>query len=286
VRVATALELKIDPPTWSAVKKLAPLIRKISAERIRDELTRLLCSGHANRGLELLRKSGLLKLLLPEVEAMTGVKHSPDFHPEGDVWVHTKLVMSKLPKPQTGRLTPVLAWATLLHDVGKPPTRKKKKVRGRLRWRFPGHAEVGEAMARRILQRLKFSRAEIDAICAIVGNHMTFKDVTSMRLSTLKRLMARPTFEEELDMHHADCLGSHGMLKNYNFLRRKRRELAKESIRPKPLVTGRDLLAMGLREGPQIGELLRQVEEKQLEGDLKSRDEALKWLRLQLDLSK
>jgi poly(A) polymerase len=141
-------------------------------------------------------------------------------------------------------------------------------------------------MACKILKRLKFSGAEIDAICAIVGNHMTFKDVTSMRLATLKRLMGRETFTEELEMHRADCLGSHGMLKNYRFLRRKGKELAKEVIRPKPLVTGHDLLKMGVEEGPEIGNLLRQVEEKQLEGELKTRDEALKWLRLQLDSGK
>lgn len=275
VRVATVLNFKIERKTWNAVKKLAPKIRKISAERIREELTRILTSGDPARGLELLRTSGLLKHLLPEIEAMIGVKHSPDFHPEGDVWVHTRLVMSKLPKKRS----PALAWAALLHDVGKPKTKEKKKVKGVWRWRFPGHAEVGERMSRKILERLKWSKAETDAVCAMVANHMTFKDVTSMRLSTLKRLLARPTFAEELDLHQADCLGSHGMLKNYLFLKKMRRKLGKEQVRPKPLISGHDLMALGLPEGPGIGQMLRSVEEKQLEGELKTRDEALAWVR-------
>lgn len=279
VRVATVLNFRIEPRTWKALRKLAPKIKKISAERIREELTRILCSKHASRGLDLLRRSGLLKLLLPEVEAMAGVKHSPDFHPEGDVWVHTRLVMSKLPHPRS----PALAWAALLHDVGKPRTAEKKKVKGSWRWRFPGHAEVGERMSRKILARLKWPRADADAVCAMVANHMTFKDVRAMRLSTLKRLLARPTFAEELDLHRADCLGSHRMLKNFNFLKRKRREFGVEQVRPKPLVNGRDLLAMGLAEGPLIGELLRAVEERQLEGELKTREQALEWLRQKLE---
>src|SRR5207247_1531924 len=147
----------------------APLIKKISAERIREELTKLLCSGNAKRGLQLLHGSGLLRHLLPELEAMRGVKHSRDYHPEGDVWVHTLLVMSKLPP---NKLTPTLAWATLLHDVGKPKTCERKKVKGRLRWRFPGHAEVGERMSKKILGRLKWPRAETEQICEMVKNHM------------------------------------------------------------------------------------------------------------------
>jgi len=275
VRVATVLNFKIEAKTWRAILKLAPKIRKISAERIREELTRIFCSEYAARGLDLLRRSGLLKLLLPDIEAMVGVRHSPDFHPEGDVWVHTQLVMSKLPMPRT----PTLAWAALLHDVGKPRTYVKKKVKGSWRWRFPGHAEVGERLARKILGRLKWPRAETQAVCEIVANHMTFKDVRSMRLSTLKRLLSRPTFAEELELHRADCLASHGMLQNYRFLKKMRKELGREQVHPKPLVNGRDLLALGLEEGPQIGQWLRAAEEKQLEGELKSRAEALEWLR-------
>ena len=278
VRVATVLNFRIEAKTWRATRKLAPLIKKISAERIREELTKILCSDHAARGLDLLRRSGLLKILLPEIEAMAGVKHSPDFHPEGDVWVHTRLVMSKLP----GNRTPTLAWATLLHDVGKPRTCVKKKVKGSWRWRFPGHAEVGERLARRILDRLKWPRADTQAVCDIVANHMTFKDVQSMRLSTLKRLLSRPTFVEELELHRADCLGSHRMLGNYRFLKRMQKALTREQVRPKPLVNGHDLLEMGLYEGPEVGRWLRQVEEMQLEGDLKTRGEALAWLRQQL----
>ena len=278
VRVATALHFKIEPRTWKAVQKLAPLIKKISAERIREELTKLLCSGRAERGLRLLYESGMLKVLLPEIQAMRGVKHSRDYHPEGDVWVHTLRVMSKLP---ADRLTPTLAWATLLHDVGKPKTAEKKRVKGRWRWRFPGHAETGDRISRKILGRLKWPRAETDQICEMVRNHMTFKDVRAMRLSTLKRLLARPLFPEELELHRADCLGSHRMLKNYQFLKRKQKEMTREIIRPKPLVTGHDLLAMGWEEGPEIGCLLRMVEEKQLEGDLKNREQALAWIRVE-----
>jgi poly(A) polymerase len=278
VRVATVLNFKIEPKTWRAVRKLAPKIRRISAERIREELTKMFCSEHAARGLDLLRRSGLLKILLPEIEAMVGVKHSPDFHPEGDVWVHTALVMSKLPAERT----PALSWAALLHDVGKPLTCEKKKVKGIWRWRFPGHAEAGERLSRKILKRLKWPRADTEAVAGMVANHMTFKDVRAMRLSTLKRLMSRPTFAEELELHRADCLGSHRMLANYRFLKKMQGKLTREQVRPKPLVNGHDLIEMGMAEGPQIGQWLRQVEEKQLEGELKTRGEALGWLRRNL----
>jgi len=279
VRLATTLDFKIEPKTWAALKKLAPLIRRISAERIRDELDKILTSSRAPRGLQLLSDSGLLKAVLPEVAAMQGVEHSPDYHPEGDVWVHTGLVLSKLP---ANKLSKNLAWAALLHDVGKPRTQEKKKVQGEWRWRFPAHAEVGAKIAAKMLARLKWPRAEAEQVSDMVRNHMTFKDVQAMRVSTLKRLMARPTFADELQLHRADCLGSHGMLDNYRFLLRRGRELGREEIRPKPLARGQDVMALGVPEGPEVGRLLRALEEKQLEGELRTREEALKWLQEQV----
>ncbi len=274
VRFAAQLGFRIDSGTWKAVVALTPKIRSVSAERIRDELTKLLCSPFRVQGMRLLQRSGMLRVVLPEVERMRGVQQPRRYHPEGDVFVHTLRVLGGLSDPD-----PCLAWAALLHDVGKPPTFEKSVVRGHRQIRFPEHARVGAEMADRILVRLRFSTADREAIVGMVANHMTFKDVQAMRLSTLKRLLARPTFDQELKLHEADCRGCHGKLDNVRFLKRKRREISIEEVRPPRLINGRDLLEMGLKPGPRFGEILAAVEEAQLEGSVRTREEALRLAR-------
>lgn len=272
VRFAAELGFRIEAATWRAVVAMAPKIRRVSAERVCDELTKLLVSPRPGLGLKLLARSGLLARVLPEVERMRGVGQPKAFHPEGDVFVHTASALDGLPRKPSGRL----AWATLLHDVGKPPTFEKSTKKGLRRIRFPEHARVGAGMAEKILRRLRFSNADREAIVAIVANHMTFKDVPEMRLSTVKRLLARPTFEEELAMHRADCLACHGKLGNVRILRGWQKRLAAEEIRPPRLLTGQDLIALGLKPGPSFGRILHEVEEAQLDGRVKDREEALR----------
>ncbi|MDD2710013.1 MAG: CCA tRNA nucleotidyltransferase [Verrucomicrobiae bacterium] len=276
VRFAAQLGFRIDPATWRAVCKEAPAIRRVSFERIRDELTKLLLAPHAAEGLRLLWRSGLLRHLLPEVDAMAGVRQPRAYHPEGDVWKHTRLVVAHLRKP-----SPRLAWAALLHDVGKPPMAEKSVARGRWRLRFPNHAGCGGEMADRILLRLRFSTADREAIVAMVKNHMTFKDCQAMRLATLKRLLARPTFEEELRLHRADCLASHGSESHVRYLRRRQKELSAAGIRPPRLLNGRDLIELGLQPGPVFGQILAAIEEAQLEGRVSTRGQALDEARKQ-----
>jgi poly(A) polymerase len=271
VRFAAQLGFRIEPRTWRAVVAMAARIRKVSAERVRDELTKLLLSPQPGPGLKLLAKSGLLRHALPEVDAMRGVGQPKAFHPEGDVFVHTVAALGRLPR----RRSAALAWATLLHDVGKPPTFEKSTRKGIRRIRFPEHARVGAEMADAILRRLRFSNAEREAIVAMVANHMTFKDVPRMKLSTVKRLLARPTFEEEIAMHRADCLASHGSVANVRILRGWQKKLGREEIRPPRLITGADLIALGLEPGPLFGRLLHEIEEAQLGGEVTTREEAL-----------
>lgn len=269
VRFAANLDFEVEPATWRQVKAQARFITQVSRERIRDELVKLFTGPKPGRGLTLLDESGLLKIVLPEVAKTKGVPQPPEFHPEGDVFVHTRMLLDLLRKP-----TPVLAMGALLHDVGKPPT---FRVADRIR--FDGHDRVGRGMAQKICRRLRFSNDQTEAICELVGNHMRFKDVRQMRVSTLKRFLARPTLEEELKLHRADCLASHGDLSNWRFLHAKRKELGAEEIKPAPLLTGHDLLKAGYPEGPLIGEILRGVEEKQLEGELTAGEEALDWVK-------
>ncbi|MCC7518953.1 MAG: CCA tRNA nucleotidyltransferase [Verrucomicrobiae bacterium] len=270
VRFAAELGFRIEAATWRAVRAMAPRIRRVSSERIRDELTKLLVSPRPGHGIKLLAKSGLLRRILPEVDRMRGVPQPRAFHPEGDVFVHTTVALDQLPKKPSA----ALAWATLLHDVGKPPTFERSPRRGR-RIRFPGHAGVGAKMADRILRRLRFSNAEREAIAEIVGNHMTFKDVPRMRLATIKRLLARSTFEDELAMHRADCLASHGSVSNVRILRGWQRKLKREEIRPPRLVTGADLIALGWKPGPIFGRILAEIEDAQLAGEIATREQAL-----------
>ena len=278
VRFATVLEFEIESLTWDAVAAHAPSINEISAERIREELVRIFISPQRVRGWDLLDASGLMGAILPEVEAMKGCEQPPQFHPEGDVFKHTRIMLDLLPK----EVSLTLVFSVLFHDIGKPPTSSVDE-NGRIR--FNGHDRIGAEMTEVIMQRLRFSRAEIDATVEAVRQHMVFKDVPNMRVAKLKRFMARPTFADELELHRVDCQSSHGMMENYDFLRQKRDEFANEPIIPPPLVRGNDLLALGLKPGPKIGEILEAVETRQLEGALRDREEALEWVKREYSLS-
>lgn len=274
VRLAANLQYDIEPATFAAVKELSPQIAVVSAERIRDELIKTFTRPHAGRGLQLLADSGLLREVLPEVAAMQGVEQPPEFHPEGDVFVHVKMMLDLLP-PNPGE---VLAFAVLLHDVGKPPTFERAPDR----IRFNEHDRVGAEMAEIILRRLRFSNEQIDRIVVCVREHMRFQHVQQMRPSKVKRFLQWETFSDELELHRIDCLSSHKFLDNYNFMKTKAAELPPEVVKPKPLLTGHDLLALGLTPGPQVGRILAEVEELQLEERLQSREEALAYARRRL----
>jgi len=272
IRFATVLGFEIDPATWHAVVERATSIKEISAERIRDEFVKILTSRNRLRGFDLLDQSGLLRAILPELEPMKGCAQPEQFHPEGDVFQHTRLMLKLLPE----KVSVPLVLSVLFHDVGKPPTAMTDEA-GRIR--FNGHDRIGAEMTESIMERLRFSRAEIDAAVEMVRQHMVFKDVPRMRVAKLKRFMARPTFVDELELHRVDCASSHRMMENYEFLLQKREEFANEPIIPPPLVRGDDLIAMGFRPGPQFGEILEAVETRQLEGGFANRDEALDWVR-------
>jgi tRNA nucleotidyltransferase/poly(A) polymerase len=265
IRFAARLNFSIEPTTLEAVRQEAHCIAKISSERIRDELLRILTEGGARRGLELLDEAGLLRPVLPEVKAFQGVAQPPEFHPEGDVWTHVLLMLERLDNP-----SPTLALGVLLHDVGKPPT---FRIADRIR--FDAHAEVGAGMTAEILSRLKFANEENDRVTSLVANHMRFKDVQQMRLSTLKRFLRLPHFEEHLELHRLDCLASNGYTDSYEYVRAKRAELAQEELRPPRLLTGRDLIHAGYKPGPDFGRALEAVETAQLEGEIHSSEQAL-----------
>jgi putative nucleotidyltransferase with HDIG domain len=269
IRFAARFNFRIEPATFAAIRELHAKIAAISAERIRDELVRILTEGGARRGFELLDASGLLADLLPEVAAMKGVAQPPEFHPEGDVWTHTMMMIEGLREP-----TETLALAVLLHDVGKPPT---FRVADRIR--FDEHPEVGAQMAVRILTRLRFSAAVIRQVEALVANHLRFKDVARMRESTLKRFMRMDRFEEHLELHRLDCVMSHGWVDNYEFVKRKLAEAPREVLRPIRLVTGDDLIAEGYAPGPPFARMLSALEDAQLEGRIGTREQALALVR-------
>jgi poly(A) polymerase len=279
VRFATVLDYKIDTQTWDALVANAESINEISAERIREELLKIFLSQNRVRGWEMLDQSGLLRAVLPELEAMKGCLQPEQFHPEGDVFVHTKLMLGLLPE----KVSVPLVLSVLFHDVAKPVTATVDET-GRIR--FNEHDRIGAAMTESIMERLRFSRAEIDAVVEMVRQHMVFKDVPKMRVAKLKRFIARPTFEEELELHRIDCASSHQMMDNYEFLLRKREEFANEPIIPPPLVRGDDLIALGMQPGPKFGEILEAVETRQLEGALKDREEALAWVKREYSAAK
>jgi poly(A) polymerase len=288
VRFAAQLGFGIEPQTFAAVRTLAPKIELISAERIRDELIKLFQPPHAARGLVLLRDSGLLPGVLPELVATIVCEQSPDFHPEGTVFEHIRLMLEKMatnpPSPRSGfgaaSAHPSLPWAVILHDIAKPATVERDPVTGKIH--FYDHEKVGAALAGRILQRLRFPKKQTDEIVACVRQHMQFKDVKQMRKATLRRLLLRETFSLELELHRLDCLGSHGALDHYEFLVQQAAELEKQpAIRP-PLLTGDDLIALGVKPGPAMGALLAEIREKQLQDELKTPRQAKAWARKRL----
>ncbi|MBI3313847.1 MAG: CCA tRNA nucleotidyltransferase [Candidatus Omnitrophica bacterium] len=266
IRFAAFLDYEIESATWRALCQKAHEIHSVSPERIRDEMIKIFTRPGAARGYDLLSESGLMKEILPEIEVMKKVEQSADYHPEGDVFVHTKLLLEKLKNPSTA-----LAFGALFHDVGKPVTYAIRE--GRIT--FYEHAPLGAKMTQAILKRLRFPNDEIAAICSCVENHMKFADVQKMRSGKLKQFVARPTFNEELELHRIDCLSSHGKLDNYYFLKEKLKEYEHEELKPKPWVNGHDLIDLGMKPGPKMKTLLEELYELQLEGAFKDRAEAL-----------
>jgi poly(A) polymerase len=274
VRFAARFGYAIDPATLRAIQELAPEISQVSPERLRDELTKILTEGAARRGFELLRESRLLPELLPEIARTQGVEQPPQFHPEGDVWTHTLLMLEGL----TPGSTPTLAWGVLLHDIGKPPTFKPPAgPNGRIR--FDEHVEVGTRMAEEICRRLRFPNDDLQQISALVANHLRFKDVAQMKPSTLKRFVRLPRFEEHLELHRLDCLSSHRNLDAYHFVQKFLEETPPEQVRPTRLLTGDDLIALGFKPGPVFKEILESIEDAQLNGNIASREAAVELAR-------
>jgi len=274
VRFAARFHYAIEAATFRAIMKLAPDVGEVSAERLRDELTKLLTEGAARRAFELLDETRLLPELLPEIARMKGVEQPPQFHPEGDVWTHTLLMLEQL-KPSS---SPTLAWGVLLHDVGKPPTfTPPSGPDGRIR--FDEHVEVGTRMAEEICRRLRFSNEDTAQIAALVANHLRFKDVGQMKLSTLKRFVRMDRFAEHLELHRLDCLSSHRNLDAYDFVSRFLAETPPEQVRPPRLLTGEDLIAMGYKPGPAFKTILDAVEEAQLNGRVHTHAEAAKFVQ-------
>jgi len=270
VRFAARFGYQIDGITFDGIRRLAPEIHQVSRERVREELTKMLTEGRARRSFELLDASGLLRQVLPEIEKMKGVEQPPQYHPEGDVWVHTLLLLEGL-KPGGSR---TLAWGALLHDVGKPPTFRVAPDR----IRFDGHVEVGTRMAEQICHRLRMSNDDTGQIAALVANHLRFADAKKMKESTLKRFLRLDRFEEHLELHRLDCLASHRDLSLYEFTKSRFEQTPAEQIRPEPLITGDDLIAAGYKPGPRFKQILSAVEDAQLEGALATTDEALSFV--------
>ena len=267
VRFAARFQFTIETGTLQAIQKLASEIHQVSRERVRDELTKMLTEGRARGAFLRLDQTGLLREVLPEIAAMKGVEQSPQFHPEGDVFVHTLLLLDKLPTP----CPPTLAWGALLHDVGKPPTFRMAADR----IRFDEHVEVGVRMAGEICRRLRFSNDDTEQILALVANHMRFSDVARMKDSTFKKFVRMSHFDEHLELHRMDCQASHGDLTLYQFTRDKMSSMPPEAIRPAPLITGEDLIAAGHKPGPRFKEILAAVEDAQLEGRLETKAQAM-----------
>ncbi len=276
VRFASRLGYEIEPQTFAALRKLAPQIHQVSRERVAEELTKMLTEGHARQAFELLDATSLLPEVLPEISAMKGVAQPPQYHPEGDVWVHTLLLLENLPQP----CSRTQAWGALLHDVGKPPTFRIAPDR----IRFDGHVEVGVKMAEEICRRLRFSNEDTEQILALIRNHMRFTDLPRMKESTLKKFLRMPQIDEHIEQHRLDCVASHGDLSLYDFAREKLAAIPPEKMRPTPLLTGEDLILQGYTPGPRFKEILAAVEDAQLEGRLQSKEEATTWARQEFPL--
>jgi len=276
VRFAARFEFTIEPQTLRAIQAQAGKIALVSRERVRDELTKMLTEGHARRAFELLDETGLLIQVLPEIARMKGVEQPGQYHPEGDVWVHTLGLLAQL---EAG-CSITLAWGALLHDVGKPPTFRRAPDR----IRFDGHVEVGVAMAAEICRRLRFSNDETRQILALVENHMRFADANKMKASTLKRFFRLENFPEHLALHRMDCMAGSGNLDHYEFVRERWLHMPEETVRPQPLITGRDLIAAGYAPGPAFHDMLRAVEDEHLEGAINTAEEALSLVRKRFPL--
>jgi putative nucleotidyltransferase with HDIG domain len=267
VRFAARFGFAIEPATHAAIRTLAPKIASVSRERVRDELTKMLTEGRARQAFELLDETGLLAEVLPEIARMKGVAQPPQFHPEGDVWTHTLMLLEQL-EPGAS-LT--LAWGALLHDVGKPATFRIAPDR----IRFDGHVEVGVAIGAEICRRFRFSSDETHQILSLIENHMRFADADRMKASTLKRFFRLDRFEEHLALHRMDCMAASGNLDHWNFVRERYAAMPEEAVRPAPLLTGRELIAAGYQPGPRFKEILRAVEDAQLEGAIATADDAM-----------
>jgi poly(A) polymerase len=281
VRFAARFGFDIEHKTFTAIRRHAGAVTDVSAERIREELTKLLTEGAARTGFELLEKSWLLSIVLPEIAAMKGVQQPPQYHPEGDVWIHTLLMIEGLP----AGTSPTLAWGVLLHDVGKPPTFRPASQTGD-RIRFDHHVDVGVRMAEAICRRYRFSNEETEQIVALIANHMRFGAVDQMRKSTLKRFVRLPRFEEHMELHRLDCLSSHRNLDSYGMVQRFLEETPEEEVRPQRVLTGTDLSEMGYIPGPLFSEILRAVEDAQLEGLVGSKAEAQEFVQKKFALRK
>jgi poly(A) polymerase len=272
IRFTARLGFSLESLTLAAIRVEAPAIHQVSCERIRDELTKMLTEGAARRGFELLDDTGLLVEVLPEVARLKGVEQPPQYHPEGDVWKHTLMLLEHLP----AGASPTLAWGMLLHDIGKPATfTPPDSAKPGDRIRFNGHVEIGIAIARAILTRLRFSNDDCTQILALIKHHMQFGDVTKMKQSTLKRFLRLPRFEDHLALHYADVMSSHGLLGMYDYAKANFQRMSESEIKPQLLLTGEDLIAAGYRPGPHFREMLTAAEDAQLEGALTSREQAL-----------
>jgi tRNA nucleotidyltransferase/poly(A) polymerase len=281
VRFAARFGFEIEHKTFAAIRRHACAVTDVSAERIREELIKLLTEGAARTGFELLEKSWLLSIVLPEIAAMKGVQQPPQYHPEGDVWTHTLLMIEGLP----AGTSPTLAWGVLLHDVGKPPTFRPASQTGD-RIRFDHHVDVGVRMAEAICRRYRFSNEETEQIVALVANHMRFGAVDQMRRSTLKRFVRLPRFAEHMELHRLDCLSSHRNLDSYGMVQRFLEETPEELVRPQRVLTGTDLSEMGYIPGPLFSEILGAVEDAQLEGQITTKTEAEEFVRKRFALRK
>lgn len=275
IRFAITLGFKIEQKTWNAVCDTALLLEKISMERIRDEFSQILLSPNRARGFDLLTESGLMRYIVPEIYDLIGCEQPPQWHPEGDVYTHTRIMLDMLDDQPTLEL----ALGVLLHDIGKPPTFTYDEADDRIR--FNGHDRVGTEMAEKILRKLKYSNKTVESACAMVSNHMNFMNVQHMRTAKVKRFMSRPTFEDEMELHRVDCASSNGFTENYDFLRGKQKEFAAEPLIPEPLITGKDLIDLGMKPGPEFKAILTAIQTEQLEGKINSRDEAITYVKTQ-----
>jgi poly(A) polymerase len=271
VRFAARFNFELAPETLHAIRSLAARVHAVSRERVRDELTRMLTEGHARRAFELLDETGLLVEVLPEILHMKGVEQPPQFHPEGDVWIHTLMLLEQLPPG----CSMTLAWGALLHDVGKPSTFRRAPDR----IRFDNHVEVGVVMGAEICRRFRFSNEETRQVIALIENHMRFMDAPRMKSSTLKRFFRLDRFDEHLALNRMDSLAASGNLENWEFVRERFSSMPQETMKPKPLITGRELIAAGYPPGARFREMLRAAEDAQLEGTIATADEALQLLR-------